>query len=179
MFFHIRYQSPLGGLTIAADEDGIAGIWFDRQKYFASGIDHLGSEEDSHPHLALCREWLDRYFAGSRPDADELVLSPRGTSVVQAVWQTLKRIPYGQTASCGDMRAATRELIKAEKLMTKQAFNSAMQRNPFAIVVPTHRVVGSSGNLKGYPAGVEKKIWLMRHEGIDPSCFYSPAGIGL
>ena len=161
MFFHIRYQSPLGGLTIAANEDGIAGIWFDRQKYFASGIDHLGSEEDSHPHLALCREWLDRYFAGSRPDADELVLSPRGTSVVQAVWQTLKRIPYGQTASCGDMRAATRELIKAEKLMTKQAF------------------VGSSGNLKGYPAGVEKKIWLMRHEGIDPSRFYSPAGIGL
>ena len=63
--------------------------------------------------------------------------------------------------------------------MTKQAFNSAMQRNPFAIVVPTHRVVGSSGNLKGYPAGVEKKIWLMRHEGIDPSRFYSPAGIGL
>ena len=175
MLRHIRYRSPLGGLTIAADEKGIAGIWFDRQKYFAAGIDHLGPEDDGYPHLASCREWLDRYFAGSRPEANELPLSPRGTPVVQAVWQTLKKIPYGQTALCGDMRLATRALIKAEKLMTKQAFNSAMLRNPFAVVVPTHRVVSGSGSLKGYPAGVEKKIWLMRHEGIDASRFYSPA----
>ena len=179
MLCHIRYHSPLGGLTIAADEEGIAGIWFDRQKYFAAGLEHLGPEENDHPHLSRCREWLDRYFAGARPESAELPLATRGTPVMQAVWQTLRQIPYGQTAFCNDMRIATRDLIRAQKLMTKQAFNSAMLRNPFAVVVPTHRVVSGNGSLKGYPAGAEKMIWLMQHEGIDASKFYSPTGVRL
>ena len=116
--------------------------------------------------LAQTRDWLDRYFAGQKPSPTELALAPEGSDFRRAVWDILCEIPYGQTRSYRDI---SREL--AVKLgrehMSAQAVGGAVGHNPIGIIIPCHRVLGSDGSLTGYAGGLEKKRWLLRHEGLD------------
>jgi methylated-DNA-[protein]-cysteine S-methyltransferase len=102
---------------------------------------------------------LGEYFAGERT-AFDLPLAPRGTPFQLAVWAELTRIPYGKTVSYGEVAAAL-----GKSPLASRAVGLANGRNPISIIVPCHRVIGADGSLTGYGWGLDRKEWLLRHEG--------------
>ncbi len=148
------WDSPLGNILLAADENGLTGLWFDGQKYFARGLDETRLEEES-PVLAETRRWLELYFSGRRPDFTP-PLQPRGTRFQTGVWALLREIPYGETTTYGAL---------AKRLSTSaRAVGAAVGRNPISILIPCHRVVGADGSLTGYAGGLERKTALLKIE---------------
>jgi len=156
MYDYIHYNSPLGMLTAAAEGDALIALVIRGQKYEER---HLAGErrELETPVLHQAKIWLDRYFAGDRPDSEELPLDPKGTAFQLRVWRTLLQIPYGQTESYG--------AIAARLGSSARAVGSAVGRNPLTIIVPCHRVLGSDGSLCGYAGGLENKKKLLTLEG--------------
>ncbi|HEX2088219.1 MAG TPA: methylated-DNA--[protein]-cysteine S-methyltransferase [Solirubrobacteraceae bacterium] len=109
------------------------------------------------PALAGVVAQLDAYFAGERT-AFGLPLAPAGTAFQRRVWEALREIPYGETISYRELAA------RAGNPAACRAAGHANGRNPIAIVVPCHRVVGADGRLTGYGGGLERKAWLLAHE---------------
>jgi len=105
------------------------------------------------------RQQLAEYFAGKRRDFD-LTLAPRGTEFQQEVWAALRTIPFGATCCYADIA----ERIGRPSAM--RAVGAANGKNPIAIVVPCHRVIGRDGSLTGYGGGLDRKRWLLEHEGV-------------
>lgn len=163
MAYSMEYHSPLGVLTLVCDETekALAGLWLYGQKYFLSGLEKLPPRGDP-PIFAQARDWLDRYFAGAKPESGELPLSPEGSEFQRAVWAELEHIPYGTTTTYGGLAAA---LNREGRKTSPRVVGGAVGRNPISIVIPCHRVVGADGTLTGYAGGVERKEWLLRHEG--------------
>lgn len=166
MFFYTEYPSPVGQLTIVSDGSNIVGVWMERQKYFMASLSETPVRNDDLPVFGEVRSWLDRYFAGERPDPGALPLKPSGSEFRQAVWKCLREIPYGEVTTYG----AIAKKIAAEfgrKTMSAQAVGGAVGHNPISIIIPCHRVVGADGSLTGYAGGIEKKIQLLKLEGVD------------
>lgn len=157
MYDYIRYASPLGTLTLAAEGGALTALVIEGQKYEDRHLAGEGRERET-PVLHKAREWLDRYFAGEASDGAELPLSPKGTAFQQRVWRELLTIPYGRTESYGSLAARLRS--------SARAVGSAVGRNPLSIIIPCHRVLGSDGSLYGYAGGLENKKKLLRLEGI-------------
>ena len=155
-----HYESPLGGVLLAADEIGLTGLWFDGQKYFARGLPADRVERET-PALLEAKRWLDIYFSGKKPDFTP-PLHPIGSAFRQSVWEILLQIPYGKTTTYGAIAK------QFGSKMSAQAVGQAVGKNPIAIVIPCHRVLGAGGSLIGYAGGIAKKLWLLRHEGIAP-----------
>ena len=159
------YESPVGPLLLAGDGERLSGLWTKGQKYFGGGEEDF-TPRDGLPAFRAVAEWLDSYFAGERPSADGLPLSPRGGAFRQRVWRHLLAIPYGELSTYGTLARA----VAAEEgrgSMSAQAVGGAVGHNPIAILIPCHRVVGAQGSLTGYAGGVDKKLWLLRHEGVE------------
>ena len=171
MTYTMHYDSPLGKILLAADEEGLTGLWFETQKYFAAKLppEH---EEGTTPVLGDACRWLDVYFSGREPD-----FTPKlhliGSDFRQAVWALLLQIPYGQTTTYGALAKQLAE-INGGKRVSAQAVGGAVGHNPVSIIVPCHRVVGSDGSLTGYAGGLERKVQLLRLEGVDMSRLYVP-----
>lgn len=158
----IHYQdSPLGKILLAADKIGLTGLWFEGQKEFERMRPWAG-EEESLPALEQARHWLDLYFDGREPDFS-VPLHPAGTAFQQSVWNILLTIPYGKTTTYGEI---ARQIAAQNGLarMSAQAVGGAVSRNPIAILVPCHRVIGADGSLTGYAGGVERKRALLALE---------------
>ena len=158
----IQHQdSPLGKILLAADEIGLTGLWFEGQKEFEWMRPWTG-EEESLPALKQARRWLDLYFDGREPDFF-VPLHPAGTAFQQSVWNILLTIPYGKTTTYGEI---ARQIAAQNGLarMSAQAVGGAVSRNPIAILVPCHRVIGADGSLTGYAGGVERKRALLALE---------------
>ena len=100
MIFVSHYDSPLGMIYMAADEEALKGVWFEGQKYFASGLDKKETEDKETPVLKLTKEWLDLYFAGKEPEFLP-PLAPEGSEFQEKVWKILLTIPYGKTMTYG------------------------------------------------------------------------------
>ena len=163
-----RYDSPVGGLVLAAHGEDLCGLWLEGQKYFGGGLVDKAVPEEDLPVFAQARDWLDRYFAGAQPNPRELPLAPAGGEFRQAVWKLLLDIPCGQVTAYGELArriAAQRGLAS----MSAQAVGGAVGHNPISIIIPCHRVVGTGGSLTGYAGGVDKKRWLLSYEGVDVS----------
>lgn len=159
------YRSPLGELTLASDGENLCGLWLEGQKYFAGTIKE---EMKVCPELNIFLQtvrWLDRYFAHRRPEIGELPLSPVGSVFRQTVWTLLCEIPYGEMTTYGEIAKKTAAITG--RRVSARAVGGAVGHNPISIIIPCHRVVGSNGHLTGYAGGVEKKIWLLEHEGMD------------
>ncbi len=157
------YKSPLGKIVLAADEVGLTGLWFERQKYFALYL-QKHHEEKELPVFMKAKEWLDIYFSGNEPDF-KLPLHFIGTPFQNEVWEILYSIPYGETMTYGEIAKIVAER-KGIKQMSAQAVGGAVGRNEISIIVPCHRVVGANGNLAGYAGGLDKKVALLKLEGI-------------
>ncbi len=171
MQYTSHYQSPMGGILLAADHAGLTGLWFEGQKYFAS---HLGPdcEEKELPVFQLAKRWLDTYFSGKEPDFI-IPLHFTGTGFQNEVWEILCSIPYGHTMTYGEIAkqlAAKRGL----KHMSAQAVGGAVGHNKISIIVPCHRVVGTNGSLTGYAGGIDKKVKLLTLEKADTRFLFIP-----
>lgn len=153
----MKYPSPVGPLTVAADDEAVIGLWMEGQKYFARTLPHEPQWKAA-PALAKASAWLDSYFAGIRPDFMP-PLAPKGTPFQQAVWKELLAIPYGELSTYGEI---------AKKLgSSARAVGGAVGHNPVSIIIPCHRVVGGDGSLTGYAGGLERKIHLLNLEEVD------------
>ena len=166
-----HYDSPLGGILLAADEIGLTGLWFDGEKYFADNLPAEHAEQET-PILTETKRWLDIYFAGKEPDFLP-PLHPIGSAFRQSVWQILLQIPYGKTTTYGEI---ARQLAEKQGLsrMSAQAVGDAVGHNEISIIIPCHRVVGTNGSLTGYAGGIDKKMKLLKLEHTDMTGFFVP-----
>ena len=171
MTYTQHYNSPLGGILLAADKTGLTGLWLDGAKYFADNLPEAHTEQET-PILLETKRWLDLYFAGNKPDFMP-PLHPIGSSFQQAVWDILLQIPYGQTTTYGEI---ARQLAKKQgrARMSAQAVGGAVGHNKISILIPCHRVVGTNGSLTGYAGGLDKKIKLLELERADINRFFIP-----
>jgi methylated-DNA-[protein]-cysteine S-methyltransferase len=168
--------SPLGALEIYANAAGISAVHFpdvqkDRSLAGArhQDVNSTATQSDDFQLLSVQAEGeialllqqaaaqLAAYFAGVRKSFD-LPLAASGTAFQQQVWQQLCRIPYGQTQSYGELA------LRLGNKNAMRAVGAANGRNPIAIIVPCHRVIGADGKLTGYAGGLDRKVWLLQHE---------------
>jgi len=145
---HAIVDTPVGALTVIVGAEGVTEISFD-----SSPPD--GSEEN--PALEAA-EQLRAWVRGERRSFD-LPLAPEGTAFQREVWEALQAVPFGATATYGELAKAVGRPVGAAR-----AIGAANGANPIAIVVPCHRVIGADGTLTGYAGGLERKRWLLAHE---------------
>ncbi len=155
MIFLHHSPSPLGVVTVAADGEGLTGLWFDGQKYFGSTLG-ADAEEKELPVFEETDRWLRCYFAGQVPDFTP-PLHPGGSAFRRAVWALLLTVPYGQTVSYG--------ALAAQLGSSARAVGGAVGHNPISLIIPCHRVIGADGSLTGYAGGAERKRRLLAFEG--------------
>ncbi len=173
MYYQTTYASPVGNLTLGSDGNALIGLWLEGQKYFGGSVLSELRQKDDLTIFETVKEWLDRYFAGKQPQIAELSLAPVGGDFRQQVWKLLCEIPYGAVTTYGAL--AKEMAAKTGKAsMSGQAIGGAVGHNPISIIIPCHRVVGSDGSLTGYAGGMDKKVWLLEHEGMDMSGLYVP-----
>ena len=183
MYYSMKYESPLGMITVASTETAVVGLWFDGQKYFEDMGDAKETEavrkqgfaagEKLPSVMDTVREWLDRYFAGENPDIQGIPLAPCGSGFRQMVWRILCEIPAGQTMTYGQIAKKIAEKT-GKATMSAQAVGGAVGHNPISVIIPCHRVVGTNGSFTGYAGGIDKKIELLKLEGADTSGFFVP-----
>ena len=166
-----HYLSPLGGITLASNGQELTGLWFDGQKYFAEGLD-AEHEEKPLPVFEVADRWLTIYFSGKAPDFTP-PLAMKTTAFRRDIWEILLTIPYGKTMTYGQIG----ERIAAKKGISKmsaQAVGGAVGHNPISLIIPCHRVVGANGSLTGYAGGIDKKVALLKGEGVCMDGFFAP-----
>ncbi len=173
MQYYIKYNSPIGELTIVSNETDIIEIWMKNQKYHSNAEKRKITEKQELPILEKTKKWLDRYFDGKNPKISELSLKPEGSEFRKTVWKKLCEIPYGTTTTYGEIAKKVAKILGIEK-MSAQAVGGAIGHNPIGIIIPCHRVVGADGNLTGYAGGLDVKKKLLEIEGIDITKFYMP-----
>jgi methylated-DNA-[protein]-cysteine S-methyltransferase len=149
--------TPLGEMTALATEKGLAALLFEGDKYHADRQTHVPEAPD-HPHIQAARKWLDAYWSQEDPDVRTVPLDLAGTPFQRKVWQVLLRIPLGQTCTYGDVAR------RVSPSAAPRATGGAIGRNPVAVLVPCHRVIGASGSLTGYASGLPRKLRLLEHE---------------
>lgn len=159
MFYSHMNDTPVGRLLIACDDDGLKHISFAKTHFSSREITPDESWELSERRLKEPIRQLKAYFAG-KLRAFDLLLAADGTDFQKCVWQALCRIPYGKTASYGEIARAIGNPAAS------RAVGLANGRNPIAIIVPCHRVIGKNGKLVGYGGGLEHKQSLLKLEGF-------------
>ena len=160
------YHSPLGKIILTEKAGALTGLWFEGQKYFMGSLKEELEECKDSLLFRQVRQWLDRYFAGEKPLAEELKLALTGSEFRKKVWKILSEIPYGEVITYGGIAQRIAADQGLEK-MSAQAVGQAVSHNPVSIIIPCHRVVGGKGSLTGYAGGIEKKIKLLTLEGVD------------
>lgn len=162
MTAHALMPSPVGELLLVASDAGLVAVRFERNRHggdlrtaSAPRVDASAAEARV---LDAARMQLDEYFAGTRVEF-ELPLDAPGTLFQRRVWAALGEIPFGQTVSYAELARRTGD-AKAVR-----AVGAANGRNPIPIIVPCHRVIGANGALVGFGGGLERKHWLLEHEG--------------
>ena len=152
-----RFPSPIGDLVITASDSGLTGVWFPGTGPVAAAR----PDDERGPASALlarASEQLAQYFAGTRTTFD-LPLDAPGTAFQRRVWDVLRTIPYGTTRSYSDLAR------RLGDVRLTRAVGAANGKNPIPIIVPCHRVVGANGALTGFGGGLDRKRWLLEHEG--------------
>lgn len=146
----VVFDSPIGKLWLSAKNGRLVSLSFKGEK---------ADKEITEPVLNEAVKQLSEYFAGSRRTFS-LPLEPRGTEFQKAVWNELLKIPFGETKTYGEIAAAM------GKPKASRAVGMGCNRNPIAIIIPCHRVVGKNGSLTGFAGGLDVKGKLLEHEGM-------------
>ncbi len=160
------FPTPLGNAWLAATDAGLSGLWFHDQKHLPDFSDLKLWQIGEHRFMHAALKQLTPYFASQDKKTDfhfgkELPLDlSRGTAFQQAVWQALLSIPLGGSVSYG---AIAQQINNPAAV---RAVGAAVGRNPISILVPCHRVLGRDGSLTGYAGGLDRKVALLRLEGM-------------
>lgn len=173
MLYKMEYLSPIGKLLAVSDENALIGLWIEGQKYFLGTVDEETKYDETQLVLVKTKQWLDQYFNLQHPFISDLPLAPRGTEFQKEVWKILCQIPYGEVTTYGKIASKIAEIYHKPS-MSAQAVGGAVGHNPISIIIPCHRVVGSQGSLTGYAGGIDKKIQLLKWEGVDISKYSIP-----
>lgn len=152
-------ESPVGKLKIVASDKGLVAILWENDNPRRVRLSEL-VKDDRHPVLVKAEQQLKEYFAGKRK-AFSIPLDFRGTQFQKNVWEALLGIPFGETRSYGQL---AKQLGKPQ---ASRAVGAANGKNPISIIVPCHRVIGSSGKLTGFAGGLHTKAHLLNHESHD------------
>jgi methylated-DNA-[protein]-cysteine S-methyltransferase len=158
-----RIETPLGAMVVLADEGKLIGLSFDDPPgWVLKDLERRFSDFELRHTSDPCgfSDRIRAYFAGELAAIDEIPAKGEGTSFEMRVWTELRRIPCGETASYGEIAERVGDRNGA------RAVGIANHRNPVALVVPCHRVIGADGKLVGYGGGLDRKTWLLRHEGL-------------
>jgi O-6-methylguanine DNA methyltransferase len=155
--------SPVGTWLVAATPTGLCLLhggsdWDDAGALLARRFGPVSLGDAADPCGAVSR--LDAYFAGDLGAIDALPVDTGGTEFQRAVWTALRGIPAGRTLSYSELAA------RVGRKRSTRAVGAANGANPVAVVIPCHRVIGKDGSLTGYGGGLERKAWLLRHEGV-------------
>ena len=153
-----RADSPVGKLLLTEQEGRLTGLWFGENSE-AIGVESCGKALP--PIIAQTCAWLESYFAGRIEPLPPLCA--QGSPFCHEVWEILRTIPYGTTTT---YRAIAEQIAQQRGIakMSAQAVGGAASRNPIAILIPCHRVIGTNGKLTGYAGGIDKKAALLRWE---------------
>ena len=154
MVFLREIDSPLGVLTAVSDGEAVTGLYLPGQKYFPAGVT-ASAETGDPPVFRALEEYLTLYFAGKDPGQPP-PLAPHGTAYRLRVWEALRAIPYGRTATYGDLARRAGG--------SPRSIGGAVGHNPISILIPCHRVIGSDGGLTGYAGGIAAKRFLLALE---------------
>jgi methylated-DNA-[protein]-cysteine S-methyltransferase len=149
-------ESPVGQLKLVASDEGLVAVLWQNDRPSRVRLGEL-IEDDQHPILLKAERQLGEYFAGKRKEF-EVPLDMRGTSFQKNVWEALLAIPFGETRSYGQL---AKQLGNPN---ATRAVGAANGRNPLSIIVPCHRVIGSTGKLTGFGGGLETKAHLLNLE---------------
>ena len=152
------FDSPIGRLLLRSDGEALTGLYMDVPDRPISGLETWIEDGGIGPLPETVRQ-LSEYFGGTRRDF-ALPLRLQGTDFQRRVWRTLTEIPFGATWSYGQLAK------RIDKPSASRAVGLANGRNPISILVPCHRVIGADGSLTGYGGGLERKRWLLAHEGL-------------
>ena len=163
MIYVSRYKSQIGNILLASDEEGLTGLWFEGQKYFANTLPDERILQETEI-LREAKKWLDLYFTGEEPPFTP-PLHPAGSTFRQAVWQLLLQIPYGQTITYGEIARRMAEVKKVPR-MSAQAVGGAVGHNEISIIIPCHRVLGKKCEITGFGGGLPAKRFLLKLENI-------------
>ena len=148
LIYRCTVPSPVGAITLTATEDALIALELDTDKAYT---------EPPTPLLRTVVRQLDEYFSGVRLDFD-IPISVSGTDFQRSVWAALRTIPYGATASYGDVAAMIHNPRAA------RAVGNANNKNPIALIIPCHRVINADGSLGGYGGGEHIKKYLLELE---------------
>jgi methylated-DNA-[protein]-cysteine S-methyltransferase len=159
----VEVSSPVGVWSLVASPHGLCLLhggadWDEVGAVLHRRFGAVSLRGARDPFEAASR--LRAYFAGELGALEGLPVDPGGTVFQQSVWTALRRIPAGRTWSYSDLATAI------GRPTATRAVGAANGRNPVAVVIPCHRVIGKSGGLTGYGGGLERKAWLLRHEGV-------------
>ena len=156
MEYYDFYDSPHGQMLLVASDEALAGVHFEGEKYYPR-IEVVWKRDAQHPTLRRAKRELAEYFARERESFD-LVLAPQGTNFQRAVWNAICTVPFGETITYGELAR------RAGSPASVRAAGAATGRNPITILVPCHRIIGSTGSLTGYAGGLHRKRALLALE---------------
>jgi len=157
MIAYVHVLTPLGMMRLAAAGSAVCGAWFQDQSNLPT-VDAQWREQPGHPLLIQAHAELDQWFAGQRR-VFAVPLAPQGTPFQRVVWQALLALPFGATASYGELAR------RIDRPTAVRAVGGAVGRNPISIFIPCHRVIGRDTALTGFGGGLARKRALLAHEG--------------
>ncbi|RAX57535.1 hypothetical protein CCZ01_06015 [Helicobacter monodelphidis] len=160
--YQTTIDSPLGKITLLANEDSLCGLYLERQSIPKNTLTQI---RDKHIAFDKVRQWLQCYFNQEQPLSSNIPITLQGTNFQLEVWSILCTIPYGKTMTYGEIAKILAQ--KLGKKMSAQAVGGAVGRNPISIIIPCHRVLGSHLELTGYNGGIELKAKLLQLEKIE------------
>jgi methylated-DNA-[protein]-cysteine S-methyltransferase len=158
MNHYCRVDSPIGSLLLTAEDDALTGLYMGTPSK-QPALDAAWQEQPRGGVLAETARQLEDYFSGARR-AFDLPLRMAGTEFQRRVWRELTKIPFGETWSYGQLAK------RIGNSNASRAVGLANGRNPIAVIVPCHRVIGADGSLTGFGGGLPRKQWLLSHEGF-------------
>jgi methylated-DNA-[protein]-cysteine S-methyltransferase len=168
LFVLDRLRTPIGALLIVSDADGRlrAANFEDHEERLHRSLRLLYAPQGGHTLRnsrapARVRQRIEAYFDGRLDAIDVIEVATPGTAFQQKVWRALRRVAAGRTETYGTL---ARRIGAAEAVRAVGAANGA---NPVSVIVPCHRLIGADGNLIRYGGGLERKRWLLRHEGVE------------
>jgi methylated-DNA-[protein]-cysteine S-methyltransferase len=158
MNHYCHIDSPIGRLLLTAEDDALTGLYMGAPSK-QPALDVAWQEQPRASVLAETTRQLTDYFSGARRVFD-LPLRMAGTEFQRRVWRELTKIPFGETLSYGQLAQ------RIGNSNASRAVGLANGRNPIAVIVPCHRVIGADGSLTGFGGGLPRKQWLLSHEGL-------------
>lgn len=163
MLYKYTYPSKLGKITLLANDHGLLGAWFEGQTNFGGLFDLERATDQQSMIIDKVVKWLDAYFAKQPLETIDFQLMPQGTAFQQDVWLELQKIPYGQTISLEELE----KRISARQTKGGGAVNAiigAVENNPIAIIIPSHRVLVSTNHIENQDDNLDKMRKLRNFE---------------